>query len=160
MVYQYEWSGYKFAVPAQIVGAECERIEKETGSVTSESLVNSARSKTSAIHNLFEWDNKIAGEKWRLQQAKVVLSCLKVSIVKDEESEPKKVRAYLNANQTDSRAEYFNVQKTMQNISLREGVLRRAEKELRYFIDKYRTLTELSKVFDAIDSYFDEKEIN
>lgn len=155
MVYQYEWSGFRFAVPAQVVGAECERIERENGSVTCERLVDSARSKTSAIHGLFEWNDKIAGEKWRIQQAKTILCCLKVSVSEDGESEPKKVRAFLNANPADVRAEYFNIEKTLTNVDLMAGVLNRAKKELQAFVDKYRTLKELATVIEVIDEYLE-----
>lgn len=155
MVYQYEWSGFKYAVPAEVVGAECERIEKENGSVTCECLVDAAREKTSSIHNLFEWNDSIAGEKWRISQARTVLSCLKVVVIESEEKEPKRVRAFLNAETSGARAEYFNIEKTMSNIDLMMGVLNRAKRELQAFVDKYRTLKELNSVINAIDEYLD-----
>ena len=157
MIFKYEWSGYKYAVPAQTVGLECEKIEAQNGSVTQESLVDAARSESSAIHGLFEWDDAIAGEKWRFNQARVILSNLKVTVVDAEEREPQKVRAYLNPNPKDVRANYFNVQRAMQDIDLRSGVLERAEKELRCFTEKYRTLQEISNIINAIDDYFERK---
>lgn len=157
MVYKYEWGGYKYSVPAQVVGEECERIEKENGSLTCESLVDSARSKSSAIHGLFEWNNKIAGEKWRLQQAKTILCCLKVTVTDVEEQTPVKVRAFLNANPTDARAEYFNIQKTLADVNLMSGVLSRAKKELQIFTDKYRKLEELAPVISSIDDFLDKE---
>lgn len=157
MVFKYEWSGFKYAVSAQTVGEECEKIEARDGAVTQESLVDSARSEGSAIHGLFEWDDRIAGEKWRLNQARVILSNLKVTVLDSGGQEPQKVRAYLNPNPIDARASYFNVQQSMQDLDLRSGVLARAEKELRCFTEKYRTLTELCTIFDSIEEYFDKK---
>lgn len=158
MVYEYEWSGYKYAVPASVVGAECEKIEAENGSVTSEGLVESARSEDSSLHKLFEWDDSVAGEKWRNQQAKVMLSCLKVVVSTEKSEKPIQIRAYLNPNYQNSRAEYFNIQRTMQDADLKAGVLIRAERELTAFTDKYRTLKELDSIIEAIDNYFNSKE--
>ena len=74
-----------------------------------------------------------------------------------EEQTPVKVRAFLNANPTDARAEYFNIQKTLADVNLMSGVLSRAKKELQIFTDKYRKLEELAPVISSIDDFLDKE---
>ena len=152
MVYKYSWENFTFPVAADIVGSECERLEKENGFVSSNSLVETARDEASPIHALFEWDNEKAGEQWRLQQAKVVLSCLKVE-VESEDQEVKKVRAFVNTNPERSKGVYMNVEDALSNYETRTAVIARAKKELNAFLDKYSNIKELDELIIFIKKY-------
>lgn len=154
MVYEYSWVNFNFPVKAEIVGAECEKIEKRDGAITTTALVESARDDASEIHNLFEWDNEKAGEQWRLQQAKIVLSCLKVTVKSENEDEPaRKIRAFINTNPERSQGTYINVEDALSDEELRAGVLLRAKKELTSFTDKYSSIKELDKLVKYIKKY-------
>ena len=153
MVYEYSWENYNFPVPASIVGEECEKIEKKNGAVTANALVETARAKSSMIHELFEWDDKVAGEQWRLQQAKVVLSCLKVTMKTEDDQPPKKVRAFINTNPERSKGVYMNIEDALSNEESRAGVLIRARRELNSFLDKYSDIEELKDVIKTIKKY-------
>lgn len=59
------------------------RIEKEKG-LTAESLVEMAKDEDNPLHNFFEWEDSLAGEKWRLQQARVLINEVKVIIEEKE----------------------------------------------------------------------------
>lgn len=153
MVYEYSWQNFNFPVPAKVVGEECERIERENGILTTGALVDSARDESSELHPLFEWDDKIAGEQWRNQQAKVVLSCLKITVKSDENEEPKKIRAFVNTNPDRSRGVYMNVEDAMNDYESRNGVLIRAKRELRAFLDKYEGIKELDDLTSEIKRF-------
>ena len=153
----YKWSIPQFSVPAQIVGAECERIEKECGSVTCEKLVDSARDMSSACHNLFEWDNEVAGEKWRLQQAKTVLCCLKIEVTNNEDNEPKQIKAFINTNPNNTKAQYCSFKNVMSDTYLMASAVERAKRELNMFLDKYNTFNELLPINKAIQSFLDQE---
>ena len=92
MIYEYSWENFNFPVKASVVGDKCEEIERRDGAISSSSLVEAARDESSEIHALFEWDDKIAGEQWRLQQAKIVLSCLKVTVKETDDQPARKIR--------------------------------------------------------------------
>lgn len=154
----YKWSIPQFSVPAQIVGAECERIEKENGSVTCEKLVDSARDVSSACHNLFEWNDAVAGEKWRLQQAKTVLCCLKVEVINKEDNEPKQIKAFVNTNPTNSKAKYYSMKNVMSDSYLMASAVERAKRELKMFMDKYNTFNELLPINAAIQKFLKEED--
>ena len=153
MVYEYSWQNFNFPVPAEIVGKECEKIEKENGILTTGALVDSARDESSEIHGLFEWDDKIAGEQWRNNQARVILSCLRVTVQSEESDTPKKVRAFVNTNPERSKGVYMNIESAMNDFESRQGVLIRAKRELNAFLDKYQGIRELDDIVNTIKSY-------
>ena len=150
----YQWKGRKYAVSADIVGKEVERIEKKQGEVTSKSLVDAARPEKSALHKLFEWDDAKAAESYRLHEAGKILCAL--SIVREDMPEPTVVRAYMNVaddadNPTRRTGSFVNVQDAFSDPDKRELILRVAVRELREIRQKYEALTELAAVFEAID---------
>lgn len=150
----YEWKGRKYSVSADIVGKEIEKIERENGEVTSRSLVDAARPTTSALHDLFEWDDTKAAESYRIHQAGKVLCSL--SIVCEDTPEPTTVRAYMNVadeadNPTRRTGSFINMQDAFSDKKKRDLILRVAIRELKELRKKYEVLTELAYVFEAID---------
>lgn len=145
MVYEYKWDGYIFPVPAAVVGERCEAIEKQNGKVTRKALVDDARAEGAALHKLFEWDDAIAGEKYREHQAGSILSALKV-VVQEKEQEEITVRAFVNVSATQ-KSEYVNVRLAMSEPDKTEVVLHNAMRELEMFERKYSALTQLQPIF-------------
>lgn len=149
----YQWSiGLYASVDANDAGAELERIEKENGEITSQAVVDAARSKKNVLHGLFEWDDKIAGEKWRLNQARCMIAAL---VVVPEEDKSYDKRAYVNivkrSDNKQEQARYINYESAMSDEEMRATLLENAKEELRIFREKYKTLSELAAVFEAID---------
>jgi len=68
------------------------------GHLDAETVVAEARSKKSPLHQYFDWDNKVAGEKWRLEQAR---SLIRRAIIVVGEPE-KKVRAFVHVRSANS----------------------------------------------------------
>ena len=82
MVYKYK-NGISYSVPAQVVGKQFEKIEKKYGELNSQNVLDSARSEKSPIHDLFEWDDTQAAEKYRLSQAsKLIVNCVSNCYIK------------------------------------------------------------------------------
>ena len=48
---------------------EIRELENEEGRLTAETVVERARSENSTLHGYFDWDDKEAADKWRLEQA-------------------------------------------------------------------------------------------
>ena len=151
MIYQY-LNNYKFfRVPAQVVGETLEAIEQRDGEVTKESLLEESRPKDAPTHDLFEWNNKVAAEKYRLAQAGQVIRMITVK-VETVNKEPQMVRAYVNIKPdriTEGR--FVNIFSGMSNEETRKIILLNALSELKYFQKKYSSFVELSKLFEAID---------
>ena len=63
--------------------AEIERLEDENGRITKEFIVAAAKKKSSPLHDYFDWDDKKAAHKHRLEQAGELLR-IRVEVVNDE----------------------------------------------------------------------------
>jgi hypothetical protein len=65
--------------------AQLEELRRR-GSVGPEALVEEARAEASPLHHLFEWDDSVAGERYRLEQARQYIA--RVEFVPAPEREP------------------------------------------------------------------------
>lgn len=50
----------------------------EQGGVTTRDVVDAARSPQNPLHEYFEWDDRVAADKWRLKTAQVMLASIKI----------------------------------------------------------------------------------
>ena len=151
MVYEYSWK-LNQSVDANVVGKEFERLEEQNGSLTAADVLDSAKSEDSPLHKLFEWDDTVAANKYRLEQAGFYIRILVKTAVEDDK-QPKSFRAYVNVNPNSQSAGVFeDTVRALSKDDTRKIVLDNALKELVNFERKYNTLTELSAVFMAIDT--------
>lgn len=161
---KYSWkNGYRYKVPASTVGAVLEQIEKKQGEVTSEAFLDYSRNEDSETHSMFEWDDTIAAEKFRLSQANKIINQIEVEIVYDKkEPEQMEVEFIQSAGPISSfvnvenksvckRAVYHNIVRAMQNDDSRKIVLRNALFELNAFKNKYRCFKEFAGVIKEIE---------
>ena len=160
MVYQrkhdYEYrDGWQPGVDANTVGGVMEEIESRNGAVTSELFLEASRAEDSPTHGVFEWNDGVAAEKYRLHQAARTICAVRVVVHSDPGmgAVVKPQRAFVNIVEDDSRkARYMNVSDALSNVETRAAVLTRAMRELKAFQEKYSALSELAEVFSAIDS--------
>ena len=152
MVYEY-LNNYKyFKVPAQVVGEQLEKIELKYGEITKENFLNESRSKTSPTHALFEWNDSIAAEKYRLEQAGQVIRMITVSISAADNEEPKTIRAFVNSQPDNiTKGRFINILSGMNNEETRRVIIANAMAELKQFEKKYALYTEFTEVITAIN---------
>lgn len=87
-------AGFSWKADPETVGKTIEEIaERNNNEVTPAKVVAEARSKRSPLHNCFDWNNRVAAQKYRLHQARMLLSSLVVEI---SINEPEHVRAFVN----------------------------------------------------------------
>jgi hypothetical protein len=73
---------------AQVIGETIDKIKNNNGDLKPEYVVKEAKKKSSVLHDLFEWDNTEAGEKWRIAQARNIINhIMEVTIVCEIETE-------------------------------------------------------------------------
>ena len=75
MAEEYQYKNGYFGprdIPASVVAAELARLH-ENGRVTAEDFVEAAKPKSSPIHEVLEWNDKVAGHEYRLIQARTVI---------------------------------------------------------------------------------------
>nr|DAF74945.1 MAG TPA: hypothetical protein [Caudoviricetes sp.] len=136
--------------PGTRYGADAQKVADEISgigdSATPAQILNKARDNKSELHKCFDWNDSEAAEKWRLHQARNIVC----SLVYKEESKDAAppVRLFFK---TDSETGYKATSLILQNKDEYQKLLSRALAELNSFKAKYKTLSELDGVFDAID---------
>lgn len=113
---------------------------------TSQQIVDRARDENSELHKCFEWDDSIAAEQYRIQQARYVVHHLVIK----EEVVPKdrpEVRYFVKPKQSEG---YKQTQFVMKIDTEYEALLKQAWAELQAFKRKYSMLKELQEIFDLI----------
>lgn len=147
----YEWvTGSKHKVSAQIAGEVCEELESQ-GRLTAKNLLDVSRPEDAPLHGEFEWDDSVAAEKFREEQARHVINSIKVVRTEEEnenENEPH-IRAFFNLRRTEP--EYESIQVILSDEDKYNELMKVAVRDLMAFERKYNKLKELSKVFDAIN---------
>lgn len=136
----------------QVIG-EILEVEKQNG-LTAENILEKARNKSSSLHNLFEWNDSEAGERWRLHQARMLINEVKVII------EEKEVFAFENVqvkiigdNQTETKREYKPIVEILSDVDYRKQVIQTALDNITYWKDKYSEYSELKPIFVSIDKF-------
>ena len=143
---EYSWSLDLYHVDANDVGAELEEIQ-ETNELTPESVVEYAKDTSTTLNKLFEWNDEIAGSKWRLQQARKILNNITVEIVgKNDERKP--IRAFVKT--TTKKEEYRNIESVVSDAEQYSLLLDMAYRELNQTKNKYQTLSEIQELLKDI----------
>ena len=125
---------------------ECQTLEE----VTPANVLEKARNKRTELHKCFEWDDSIAGEKYRLIQARDVIRHF-VIYTPDEDNLPK-IRSYQISTEC---TRYEPTRMFLQNPDEYTELLKRAKNELEAFKQRYKTLTELETIFEEIDRFLE-----
>ena len=141
----YKWKTGFYKASAEDAGKVFAELESTVG-LTPKAVVDASRDESAPLHSEFEWDDAVAGEKWREQQARVMICSLTVTI-DDGQEEP--VRAFV---QIAPRGEaYENIVTVLDDDDKTAAMLSKAMGELRQFRRKYNTLQKLAGVFKEID---------
>lgn len=149
MVYRYR-RGNSFGVPAQVVGDELSRIESRDGGITPEKVVEAARPKQAPLHPAFEWDDGVAGELYRRQQAGQLIRS--VYVVPEEEDEAPPSPAWVSViDSASSERQYVATPLALSDEEKRATVLADALAQLEGLRRRYSALQELAKVWTALD---------
>lgn len=109
----------------------------KVGYLIPEDVVEAARPDDSPLHRYFDWDDSVAGVKWRKVQARKLISNVTVLI---EESEPVKVQAFVNVH-GDRRA-YYAVHQVMSDAEMRVRFLASARRDVAAMAERLRRFTD------------------
>lgn len=136
-------------VKRDAIRIELEQVRKSNrGVLTAQNVVSYAKDKSSALHSQFDWDNKSAGNKYRLWQARQLIA-LHVDVV-EEDTSP--VRAYVSLSSDRGKGGYRSTKDVMKRPAWREQLLSDAIREMERFRERYQSLKELAGVFEAMEA--------
>lgn len=115
--------------------------------VTPQNVLDAARDENSELHKCFEWDDTVAAEKYRLKQARMLIQFF---VVKTEQEEVIKPRIFQISSErnTYQKAQFF-----MQNKDEYANLILRAKKEFAQIKNRYKEISEMEEIFDAIDNF-------
>lgn len=126
-------------------------VEQSNG-LTAENLLEKAQDQNSELHDLFEWDNSTAGEKWRVYQARQIINEVKI-VVKDKE-----IYAFENVNVKISKSDkketsrqYKPILEVLSKTEYRKQIIHSALENIKYWKEKYQDYSELKPIFNSID---------
>jgi hypothetical protein len=149
----YRWKpGKRFRVSAKKAGAALEKIRRQNGpgGLTPAALVEAARDPEHVLHPEFCWDDSEAAEKWREQQARVLINSIRIVVI-DDGIEPKAVIAFISVEEKGERS-YRPSSVVMADPDSRLFVLHEALASLEGWKRRYAHLEELADIFAAIDT--------
>ena len=142
---EYSWTtgGFNYKQDPNEVGKELEKLGDE---LTPKNVVNLARNENSILHEMFEWDDTVAAEQYRKQQANLIIQNLKITVIADDNTE-RKVKAFV----TVKRNTVFEpIEKVVKDVDKYSLLLDKAYKELNGIKIKYRELQEIQDLLSDI----------
>lgn len=149
--YTWKLKGLSKGVDPNKVVKELEKVQQDYGSLTPENILDAAKIKTSILHNLFEWNNTIAANQYRLQQARSILNNIQVVVISNGEEREVDVFEVV-------RREDENVYKSILTFDPNDivEVKTRVAKELNYLRNKLSFFKELESISLKIESVIDD----
>lgn len=113
-------------------------IRAARGVLTPEVVVEEAAPEEHPLHHRFEWDNNVAGHKYRVGQAEDLIRSIKVVQRPATDKEPALVqRAFVAPRDPARPNEYMPIEEVAQDPFLRSLYIKQLENEWREFKRRY-----------------------
>jgi hypothetical protein len=144
---------------AQVFG----RVMEELGNCTPADILRYARPKRSSIHSLFEWDDSLAAERFRLAQAGYYARSIEIVI--EHPNGATKVNAFhsvvIDVADGEKKRAYCSLAEVRQSDELTGQVIENAKRDLRAFSERYKNLrSELGGVIEVINEFLNDEPVS
>ena len=127
------------------VWAELQKVcDLNDGLASPQAIVNRARPKKSPLHPAFEWEDTLAAEAYRRDQARSLVTNFEL-VFEEGNSLPAMVNVRVNKQRG-----YMPTEKAMEDSDLRNQVLKQALTQLLGLEKRFKSLSELSGVFQEV----------
>lgn len=147
--------GSQYNIDARIAHREVEKVAKACGGEASaEEIVKAATPAKNPLHGVFEWNDTVAGQEYRLEQARRMVRSIVVVRPDTTSKRPQRVWEAVRVNLGKPgrpRNTYKTLEDIMRDPNLRAELLGRALRDLIAIRNRYRDLQELAVVMRAID---------
>jgi hypothetical protein len=139
--------GFQFPVDPEIAGVELETLKnKNGGTLTADVVVDEAKDPTNPLHKCFEWDDTIAANMHRKQQARILITSIVVT--GDDGIERKEYYNVTVRVENKDEKKYVDVYQATDDI-YKEETIEKAKSYLETFIKKF-------EVFGYLDDKIEE----
>jgi hypothetical protein len=124
-------------------------IYQQKGSLTPELVVDTARDPGHPLHDKFEWDNDLAGEAYRLGQARTLIRTVKIRYVSDTtDTGSPPVRAFASVKTPNGRV-YEPMEEVVADPFKAQLVLNDMKREWQAMMNRYRGFNEFWELVKA-----------
>lgn len=114
-------------------------------------IVDRARDTSTELNKCFEWDDSVAADKFRLEQARRICTFLHVVYLEEKKDKGEKPTEYRMLYHVPDNPGYTQTRVIVKQEDKYEALLKQARYELQCFKAKYQMLKELKPIFDLID---------
>lgn len=140
---------------AKIAGNEITRIEEKYGAVKPQLLVKESKPPTAPLHSYFTWDNSLAAEKWREDEARHIIRSVRIIQPDIPHAEQPTIRCFVSvtASDTESRFEghgYISAERAFDDEAYKAQVLASAKAEILHWQRKYSDLLTFANAEDSL----------
>ena len=126
--------------------SELTAIYRKNGELTPQSVVDEARQEGAPLHSRFEWNNDIAGDKYRIVQAQQLIRAVKIEYT-DSSGEKKRVRGFFPIRDMDDTTEktgYSPTEDIVQDDMALRILMKQCERDIADLKRKYGHLAEFA----------------
>lgn len=117
-------------------------VRRQAGILTPQVVLEFARDESHPLHSRFEWDDSVAGERYRIDQARELIRTVKVKYTQRDGS-ASDLRGFVSISRVDTPSrEYLPVEEVAADPLMARLVLRDAEREWRELFARYQHLDE------------------
>lgn len=121
--------------------AHLQAIRDEHGTLTPALVVDTARDPEHPLHSRFEWDDTVAAERWRLEQAGHLLRVT----YRPMPGKPRELRAFVALRGEDTpTSDYVPTEEALANPFTRELLLRSMKRDWQTFQRRYKHMSEFA----------------
>lgn len=130
---------------------EIERIS-DGGNFVPQDIVDASKAKNKKLHKSFEWDDKIGGNKYRCDQARLLVRSINV-IHEREDKDPVLTRAYVSVKDPEQKRKrvYMSSSDAMAHQITRDEVLSQALGGLKSMRKRWYAYNELADLITVLD---------
>ena len=155
---KYRWKkGSHVSVKADVANHFIERVMGDNdGTLDLDDAVHKSKPRNAPLHNEFEWNNKICGDKYRREQMRYIVRHLEV-ITKELPGTP--VRAYESIelikqdgnDQPETKHVFIRIEDILADPVARDNLLMRAIRDAISFRKRYSALSEMATIIHVIE---------
>lgn len=121
---------------------------RQHGELTPKMVVDDARPLGAPLHDRFEWDDNIAGEKYRLSQAAQLIRAVRIEYTTPESGERKFIRGFSSLFESGEpeRQGYAPTEEVLENDVTRRILFNNMQRDISTLRKRYGHLKEFAQM--------------
>lgn len=145
----------------EVIERELKAIEDAEDGIRPSRVLALARDPKHALHPMLSWDDREAAEKWRVTEVRAMCRAVRVRIVDESGEQQSEIPMFVSVNvaadEGDEEAEnstervYRRLERVIRDPVSRKELLAEALRQIEYWQERHRALSELAPIFSAIN---------